>query len=149
MAEIRYADVIREMNQVLKDLYPNITRYGNDSIDKAVPPYFFVECIPTNIIRQTRNMLHKGCTVMITYVQKIPNQVDNLDKVEVIEEALGMAFKIHDRTILVTDYDHEYIGEQNNILQISFSLDWWENTQAVDTGDKMEHLHTTMIAKGD
>lgn len=37
----------------------------------------------------------------------------------------------------------------NNILQISFGLDWWENTQEPETGEKMEHLHTELTTKGD
>ena len=46
MADVSYADVIRTVNDILKVNYPEITRYGNDTVDKAVPPYFFVECIP-------------------------------------------------------------------------------------------------------
>ena len=43
----------------------------------------------------------------------------------------------------------EYIGDQNNILQISFGLDWWEDTRKPDTEEIMEHLHTEMTVKGD
>ena len=76
MSDVSYADVIRTVNDILKVNYPEITRYGNDTVDKAVPPYFFVECIPVGVNRQTKNMLNKSCSVMITYVQRISNQVD-------------------------------------------------------------------------
>ena len=120
MADVSYADVIRTVNDILKVNYPEITRYGNDTVDKAVPPYFFVECIPAGVNRQTKNMMNKSCSVMITYVQ-----------------------------LQVHRYAHEYIGEKNNILQISFALDWWESTQKPPEEEIMEHLHAELTAKGE
>lgn len=149
MADVQYADVIRTVNGLLKQKYPEIIRYGNDTADKAVPPYFFVECIPAGIDRQTKNMMNKSCTVLITYVQRIPNQEDNLLKAEEIGEKLGMIIYINERKLKVLRYDHEYIGEKNNILQISFSLDWWESTHEQAKEETMEHLHTELSAKGE
>ena len=148
MADVQYADVIRTVNGLLKQKYPEITRYGNDTVDKAVPPYFFVECVPAGMDRQTKNMLHKSCSVLITYVQRVPDQLDNLEKAEEIGELLGMTVRIRDRELLVLRYSHEYIGDQNNILQISFGLDWWEDTRRPDTEEIMENLHTEKKVKG-
>lgn len=149
MPKVLYADVIRTVNEIIKEIYPQITRYGNDTVDKAVPPYFFVECVPVGTNRQTKNMMHKSCSVLITYVQRVPDQIDNLEKMDEIEERLGMLLSVGDRQLRVLRYAHEYIGETNNILQISFSLDWWENTQKPESGEKMEYLHTTLTTKGD
>ena len=66
MSDVTYADIIRTVNNILKEIYPEITRYGNDTVDKAVPPYFFVECIPAGVNRQTKNMMNKSCCVRIT-----------------------------------------------------------------------------------
>ena len=110
MSDVTYADIIRAVNSLLKEEYPQITRYGNDTVDKAVPPYFFVECVPAGINRQTRNMMNKSCSVLITYVQKIPDQVDNLLKAETLCEKLGMVLKIRNRSLRILRYDHEYIG---------------------------------------
>ena len=68
MSDVTYADIIRTVNNILKEIYPEITRYGNDTVDKAVPPYFFVECIPVGVNRQTKNMLNKSCSVMIRWI---------------------------------------------------------------------------------
>lgn len=152
MNEIHYSDVIRTVNAILKELYPKITRYGNDTVDKATPPYFFVECVPSGINRQTRNMLHKTCSILITYVQRIPDQTDNLEKAEEIGKRLGMTLSVGSRKLRVLQYDHQYIGDNNNILQISFGLNWWENTERRPSGEKeemMEHFHTRMVTKGE
>lgn len=102
MADVSYADVIRTVNGLLKTKYPEITRYGNDTVDKAVPPYFFVECVPVGAEHVTKNMLHKGCSVLITYMQKTPAQMDNLEKAEEIGELLGMTIRIGRRELLCT-----------------------------------------------
>lgn len=93
--------------------------------------------------------MNKSCSVLITYVQKIPDQVDNLLKAETLCEKLGMVLKIRNRSLRILRYDHEYIGEKNNILQISFGLDWWEDTQKQPDEETMEHLHAEISAKGD
>ena len=149
MSDVTYADIIRTVNSLLKEEYPQITRYGNDTVDKAVPPYFFVECVPAGINRHTKNMMHKSCSVLITYVQKIPDQEDNLLKAETLCEKFGIVLKIRNRSLRILRYDHEYIGEKNNILQISFGLDWWEDTQKQPDEETMEHLHAEISAKGD
>lgn len=145
---IAYKDVIRAVNLLLKTKYPELTRYGNDTVDKAVPPYFFVELIPANINRASKNMMHKACTVKITYVQRVPDQVDNLTKVEEICDLLGMLLTVNERRMLVLSYDHDFVGDNNNILQISFGLDWWESTEVIE-GDMIEHVHQTVEMKGE
>ena len=55
---IIYADIIKEVNLILKREYPNIKRYGNDTVDNAVPPYFFVEVVPFGINRESRYRKH-------------------------------------------------------------------------------------------
>ena len=126
---ILYADIIGEVNALLKKEYPNIKRYGNDTVDNAVPPYFFVEVVPYGISRESQNMMKKSCSVKITFVQKIPDQVEGLSVVERIFELLGINLKIKDRKLLVSDYTHEYIEDHENIPQISFRLDWYESTE--------------------
>jgi hypothetical protein len=143
---IVYKDIIKAVNTLLKTKYPEITRYGNDTVDKAVPPYFFVELIPAGINRASKNMMHKACTVKITYVQKISNQSDNLTKTEEICDLLGMNIRINDRKLLILNYDHDFVGENNNILQISFGLDWWESTEWIE-GDPAETFEVAV--KGD
>ena len=142
----QYSDVIRAVNGILKTLYPKIRRYGNDTIDKAVPPYFFVECVPTAQNHETTNLLKNTCAVYINYIQKAPDQVDNLKKYSEIFEALRMTLNIQDpehsdvvRHLTYTNYSYSYTGENRNDLQISFDLSWYESTQETPD-EKMEDV---------
>nr|DAM81731.1 MAG TPA: tail completion protein [Caudoviricetes sp.] len=144
---ITYADIIKEVNLILKKEYPNIKRYGNDTVDNAVPPYFFVEIVPFGIDRESRNMMHKSCSVKITFVQKIAKQTEALEVIENIFDSLDMVLIIKDRRLLVTEYTHDYIEDHGNIPQISFKLDWYESTEYHD-GELIEDIHLNIEKKG-
>lgn len=129
---ITYADIIKEVNLILKKEYPGIKRYGNDTVDNAVPPYFFVEIVPLGANRESKNMMHKSCSVKITFVQKTAKQTEALEVIENIFDALGMVLIIGDRQLLTTEYTHDYIEDHGNIPQMSFRLDWYESTEYHD-----------------
>ena len=142
-----YADIIKEVNLILKREYPDIKRYGNDIVDNAVPPYFFVEVVPLGVNRESKNMLKKSCSVKITFVQKTIKQVEALNVIEHIFEVLGMTLDVGGRKLLVSDYSHEYIEDHGNIPQISFSLEWYESTE-YQGGDLITDISLTIEKKG-
>mgnify|MGYP006887163846 FL=1 len=144
---IIYADIIKEVNLILKREYPNIKRYGNDTVDNAVPPYFFVEVVPFGINRESRNMMHKSCSVKITFVQKVAKQTEALEVIENIFDSLGMVLIIKDRRLLVTEYTHDYIEDHGNIPQMSFKLDWYESTE-YHNGELIKDIHLKVEKKG-
>lgn len=144
---ITYADIIKEVNLILKREYPSIKRYGNDTVDNAVPPYFFVEVVPLGVSCESKNMLKKSCSVKITFVQKTIKQVEALNVIEHIFEVLGMTLDVGGRKLLVSDYSHEYIEDHGNIPQISFSLEWYESTEYHD-GDLITDISLTIEKKG-
>ena len=144
---ITYADIIKEINLILKREYPNIKRYGNDTVDNAVPPYFFVEVVPYETSRESQNMFKKSCSVKITFVQKIAKQLEALEVIERIFESLGMILKVKGRKLLVNDYTHDYIEDHGNIPQVSFKLDWYESTEYHD-GELIEDIHLKVEKKG-
>lgn len=145
---VTYADILKKVNSLLKAQYQGIKRYGRETVDKAVPPYFFVEILPEAIDRESRNMFRNSCTVKITYNSRVRDDADNLAKAQEIWESLGMTLKINDRKLRVIDYDHEYVGENNNILQIQFRLNWYESTEYIE-GDLIEHVSNEITVKGD
>lgn len=144
---ITYADIIKEVNLILKKEYPGIKRYGNDTVDNAVPPYFFVEVVPFGTDRESQNMMHKSCSVKITFVQKIAKQLEALEVIERIFESLSMILKVKGRKLLVNDYTHDYIEDHGNIPQMSFRLDWYESTEYHD-GEPIEDIHLKVEKKG-
>ncbi|RRJ15504.1 hypothetical protein EHW90_00190 [Lachnoanaerobaculum orale] len=144
---VTYADIIKEVNLILKKEYPDVKRYGTDTVDNAVPPYFFVEVVPLGISRESKNILKKSCSVKITFVQKTIKQVEALSAIEHIFEVLDMTLDVGGRKLLVSDYSHEYIEDHGNIPQISFGLEWYESTEYHD-GDLITDISLIIEKKG-
>ncbi len=145
--QVSWSNLVAFVNGKLKELYPTIKRYGNDDVDGAAPPYFFVECVPYRLTHSTKNMQHKSCSMKITYVQKTPNQIDSIRKADEICSLIGMMVDVNERKLLVKDFTYEFIGEDNNILQISYTHDWWESTQEEESGELVETVHTSIKRK--
>ena len=50
-----------------------------------------------------------------------------------ITDLFGLIFCVGDRKLTIGDFSHDYIGEYQDILQISIEIDYKENTQKEDT----------------
>lgn len=146
---MQYSELIQSLNGILERRYPDIGRYGNDTTEGWVKPYFFVECVPYESNYETRNFIKKSCSMKITYFQEEDKELEQLQKVEEIRAAIGMKFTVSSRKLDVKDYIHDYVGEYNNILQISFRLEWFENKYQEPAGSKIENVGIAVKQKGE
>lgn len=138
-----YKMILKRVNEILKAKYPAIKRYGSATVDNATPPYFFVELVPFGTVRESRNMMHRSCSIKITYMQQTPDDVDALTKIDEIMDAIGMVLTVNGRKMLVLDYSHSYTGANNNIPQISFNLNWYEDTET-ESGDLIKDIDVSI-----
>lgn len=109
--------------------YPDYKVYGKEIKEGYATPSFFTEIIDKGSRAETRNFTTGGFTVKITYFQKEKNELDQLKKVDEIKSLFGLIFLVGERRLTVGEYSHDYIGEYNDILQISIDLDYKENIQ--------------------
>lgn len=118
---------------MLGESYPDYKIYGKEIKEGYTTPSFFTEIIDKGSRAETRNFAGGGFTVKITYFQKIKNELDQLKKVDEIKNLFGLIFLVGDRRLTVGEYSHDYIGEYNDILQISIDIDYKENTIKEET----------------
>lgn len=59
--------------------------------------------------------------------------MDQLEKADEIKELFGLVFRVGDRKLTVGDFSYDFIGEYQDILQISVEINYKENTQKEDT----------------
>lgn len=120
---------------MLKGRYPpqQYKIYGKEIREGYNAPCFFTEILDRGSRAETRNFAKGGFTVKITYFQKEKNELDQLEKVDEIKDLLGLFFCVGDRKLTVGEFSHDYIGEYQDILQISIEIDYKENTQKEDT----------------
>ena len=120
---------------MLKGRYPppQYKIYGKEIREGYDAPCFFTEILDRGSRAETRNFAKGGFTVKITYFQTAKNELDQLEKVDEIKDLFGLFFCVGDRKLTVGDFSHDYIGEYQDILQISIEIDYKENTRKEDT----------------
>lgn len=120
---------------MLKGRYPPPQHkiYGKEIKEGYDAPCFFTEILDRGSRAETRNFAKGGFTVKITYFQTAKNELDQLEKVDEIKDLFGLFFCVGDRKLTVGEFSHDYIGEYQDILQISIEIDYKENTQKEDT----------------
>ena len=120
---------------MLKGRYPppQYKIYGKEIREGYDAPCFFTEILDRGSRAETRNFAKGGFTVKITYFQTAKNELDQLEKVDEIKDLFGLFFCVGDRKLTVGEVSHDYIGEYQDILQISIEIDYKENTQKEDT----------------
>lgn len=119
---------------MLKGRYPppQYKIYGKEIREGYDAPCFFTEILDRGSRAETRNFAKGGFTVKITYFQTEKNELDQLEKVDEIKDLFGLFFCVGDRKLTIGEFSHDYIGEYQDILQISIEIDYKENTQKED-----------------
>ena len=114
----------------MKKKYPSeqYKIYGKEIQEGYEPPCFFTEILDLGSKAETKNFAKGAFTIKITYFQKERNELDQLEKADEIKELFGMVFCVGDRKLTVGEFSHDYIGEYQDILQISIRIDYKENT---------------------
>lgn len=120
---------------MLKGRYPppQYKIYGKEIREGYDAPCFFTEILDRGSRAETKNFAKGGFTIKITYFQAEKNELDQLEKVDEIKDLFGLIFCVGDRKLTIGDFSHDYIGEYQDILQISIEIDYKENTQKEDT----------------
>ena len=135
MIWIKLVEIKKAINGLLKGRYPppQYKIYGKEIREGYDAPCFFTEILDRGSRAETRNFAKGGFTVKITYFQTAKNELDQLEKVDEIKDLFGLFFCVEDRRLTVGEFSHDYIGEYQDILQISIEIDYKENTQKEDT----------------
>ena len=119
---------------MLKGRYPppQYKIYGKEIREGYDAPCFFTEILDRGSRAETKNFAKGGFTIKITYFQAEKNELDQLEKVDEIKDLFGLIFCVGNRKLTVGEFSHDFIGEYQDILQISVDIDYKENTQKAD-----------------
>ncbi|NBI72143.1 hypothetical protein D3Z50_13940 [Clostridiaceae bacterium] len=136
MVWIKFTEIKKALNELLKGRYPppQYKIYGKEIKEGYEPPCFFTEVLDRGSRAETRNFARGGFTVKITYFQREKDELDQLEKADGIKDLFGLIFCVGDRRLTVSEISCDYIGEYQDILQVSIDIDYRENTQKEDTG---------------
>ena len=102
--------------------------YGKEVTEGYETPSLFIEIVSKPFVRQTRDFAKSGFSLKITYFQDSPNELQQLELIDTVKAAFGMTFTVQERRLTVGEITHDYVGQKEDILQISVDFDFCENT---------------------
>lgn len=127
-----------EIKAAINDLLQKATGlkiYGKDVTEGYNTPSLFVEKISKPFKRETKGFAKSGFTIKITYFQSAPDETEQMRLLDQIRDAFGMCIRVADRKLTVGEITHDYVGQKEDILQISVDFDFYENTTPDDTAE--------------
>ncbi|MDR1700308.1 MAG: hypothetical protein LBR68_03875 [Lachnoclostridium sp.] len=130
---------------MLQKKYPAIKIYGKEISDGYQTPCFFTILLQKPYSYETRNYANGGFTVKIMYFQEKKNEYDMLKKVDEIKALFGMTLKVGERSVLIDEYEHEFIGQKLDIVQINMDYLYNENIHVPDTEEVADGFIFTLI----
>ena len=68
---------------------------------------------------------------MITYFQQTADEIDNLKKVDEIQELFGYKLRVKESLFNITDFSYDFVGEFTNVLQIRVDFDYMEYNEKI------------------
>ena len=130
-------------NRVLRNSFPKMKIYGNDSSEGLERPCFYTEIVPYTLTYETVNMVHQRCGFKISIFEKKADETFQLKTLAKIREAFGMKLHIEDRQLQITDLDFETTGKNNDIFQITLTIEWFDSITKAVTQPLMENVAIT------
>ena len=132
----------KRLHDLMKEEFPEseYKYYGIEVTQGYEVPAFFTQLKPVTIEANNNNTKRNVYTFYINYFQKEADEVDTFEKVEVLKNVFGNYVKVGERAVDVSNYSYDYVGQDNNILEISFDLEWSENTMKPKTEPLMSSV---------
>lgn len=111
--------------------------YGLEVQEGYETPSFFVQLIPVDVNAVTVNAIENEYLFSINYFQETKSEEDMLNVAWNIQRALGMKLKVDDRSLDVSDYSYDFIGEKSDVLQITFKVSFLDTPGREETQPSM------------
>jgi hypothetical protein len=132
---IALSDIKSAVNQLLTSKF-GYKVYGREVVKGFARPSFFIELLPSGSDTETQNFTSNKLTVIITYFQQMSqynnySDIDNVNMYDTISKLFGMNLSVGTRTLHPQNIRAEYTGDNLDILQASFDLDYLDDTGRV------------------
>lgn len=138
--KVKITDIKKSINDKLIELFPNLPPpYGKEVVQGHIRPCFFTE-IYVAVTSRNKNYFENEGVITITYLQDRVDEVDALNKWDIINQAMDLKLKVNDRYINITNKDFSWTGKDNNILQIEIEISYMDSIDRKDTHPKMKKV---------
>ena len=137
-------DIKKAVADKIRSKY-NYKIYRNDVKEGYERPSFFIRVLPILTNLETANLIHSKVTVEITYFQQQKSEVDNLQKAEDLRQLFTGKLAVNERQLTIEDLRIEFAGQEDDVLQVLFDLDYYDAVTKTDTYDIMRELKLSEV----
>lgn len=141
---LKQKDILKAVISLLKTKYADTKYYTDEIVEGFKQPCFFVKLIKQRNT-ETKNTNSNSICIILTYFADVATnkQLAFLDCEDVINDLFGNGFKVTDRHLHIKSISAERIGEEQDILQITISIDYLDSTDYDPSAgyDLMQELH--------
>lgn len=107
--------------------------YGREITDGFDRPCFFVELLPNGSDAETQNFTSNKLTVIITYFQELQqdkgySDLENIKMYDTLKDLFKLNLSVGSRTLHPKNIRSGYTGDNLDILQVSFDIDYFDST---------------------
>lgn len=107
----------------------NYKIYNNDVTEGFEKPCFFIRLLPILCNKISTTVTQQTVTVEITYFQNKRSELDNLKVAQDLQQLFQEKLEVKDRKLNCDDIRVDWAGEQKEILQILFDLQFYQSIE--------------------
>jgi hypothetical protein len=145
------------INDLLNKTFPDVPVYGRDTVQGYVRPCFFTDMYIVSEEEVNFSTVSKVINCFITFFQKDNeyNEILDLNVIKALKTNLilndpqkrHMMLKVGDRFLKVQTVETDYVGTENNILEITLQFNFLDNSIILDERTTIKRAVVDLINK--
>jgi hypothetical protein len=149
---LKQKELLSAVIALLKTKYPVATTkyYTDEIVEGFIQPCFFVKLIKTRNT-ETKNVNSNSIAIILTYFADVSvnKQLAFLDAEDDINLIFGVGIQVGTRYLHIKNISAERIGEEQDILQVTISIDYLDSTGYDPNAgyDIMQNLNQNVVNK--
>ena len=101
--------------------------YSAAVVEAYERPCFFTRLIVIDVRPANFNTKKIQAAFYIEYRQESDDEVDNLKVIEKLEELFELSVEIKDRAVKVNNMEYDFVGQNRNIAEVTFDIEWYKD----------------------
>ena len=123
---VLYQDIARSVTIIIKEAFPNAIVYGDEVREGYKKPSFFIGIMPVSSINHTKSIKEEQLMITISYFSDTTESLKNYQVMQQLNVAIGQVLCVDNRRLTIQEMTTEKVGEDGDIYQITFDIDYFE-----------------------
>ena len=132
---ILYQEIAKAVTMIIKEVFPNAIVYGDEVREGYKKPSFFIGIMPVSSISHTKRIKEEQVLITISYFSDTTESLKNYQVMQQLKVAIGQVLCVDNRRFTIQEMTTERVGEDGDIYQITFDINYFELANNEPKGD--------------